>query len=68
MEILQSHAEYRDIPVIALSANAMRSDVARATETGFRRYITKPIDIPFFLAVLEEVLTPEEKDNIDSSQ
>jgi len=42
---LQNMEETHDIPVIALSANAMQKDIDRAKEAGFKGYITKPIDI-----------------------
>jgi protein-histidine pros-kinase len=33
------------IPVLAISANAMRNDIDAALDAGFFRYFTKPIDI-----------------------
>ncbi|MBL4664841.1 MAG: PAS domain S-box protein [Nitrospinaceae bacterium] len=42
---LQNMEETHNIPVIALSANAMQKDIDRAKEAGFKDYITKPIDI-----------------------
>jgi protein-histidine pros-kinase len=33
------------IPVLAISANAMRNDINAALDAGFFRYFTKPIDI-----------------------
>ena len=44
----------RDIPVIALSANALPGDIKRGLEVGFRHYLTKPINIPKFLDALRE--------------
>ena len=35
----------RDIPVIALTANAKPSEVKRGLKAGFHRYLTKPIRI-----------------------
>lgn len=37
------------IPIIALSANAMPDDINHALAKGFKEYITKPIDIQSFL-------------------
>lgn len=45
-----------DIPVIALSANAMQADVERGMQAGFKAYLSKPIDVTNFLDVLEGVL------------
>jgi len=41
------------IPCIALSANAMPSDIARALEAGFAAYWTKPLNVGAFLASLD---------------
>jgi len=44
------------IPVIALSANAIPSDIAKGLEAGFFRYLTKPIRINEFMQVLDAAL------------
>ncbi len=44
------------IPVLALSANAMPRAAEKGLAAGFRRYLTKPIQIPEFLAALDEAL------------
>lgn len=41
-------------PCIALSANAMPSDVKRGLQEGFEHYLTKPIDIPKFYELIED--------------
>lgn len=43
------------IPVVAVSASAMPHDIKRGMENGFFDYITKPIDIPRFMTVLERI-------------
>jgi protein-histidine pros-kinase len=53
---LQMDAATRRIPIIALSANAMPTDVQAALEAGFFRYLTKPLDIGEFLQVVAEAL------------
>jgi two-component system, sensor histidine kinase and response regulator len=44
-------------PAIAVSANAMPSDVTRGLKAGFARYLTKPLDMRLFMQTLEELLT-----------
>ncbi|MDB5907654.1 MAG: hybrid sensor histidine kinase/response regulator [Massilia sp.] len=44
------------IPVIALTANAMRSDIERGLASGFHSYLTKPIDIDEFNAAIDSTL------------
>lgn len=56
MNILRKDPVTARIPVIALSANAMRSDIDKGMEAGFFRYLTKPIKINEFLTVLTDAL------------
>ncbi|MEW5771326.1 MAG: PAS domain S-box protein [Pseudomonadota bacterium] len=51
----------RDIPVIAVSANAMTRDVRRAMEAGFDDYLTKPLDIGVFLKTIDHFLKDQEE-------
>ena len=53
---LREWPETRDIPVIGLSAAALLRDTKRAKETGFYRYLTKPVKVAELTAVLEELL------------
>ncbi len=53
---LKEEAETKDIPVIAVSADAMSGDLKRAMDMGFKAYITKPIHIPTFLNTINDVL------------
>jgi CheY-like chemotaxis protein len=46
----------RDIPVIAISANAMPADLERGLAAGFRDYLTKPIDQRVLVAALNKAL------------
>ena len=44
----------KNIPVFAISANAMLKDIERGMREGFDDYITKPIDVKtFFVAVMK---------------
>ena len=56
---LQTINETKNIPVIALTADAMNKDIKEAMEMGFRDYITKPIEIDRFLNCIDKVLTPD---------
>ena len=46
---LSTFNETRDIPVIALSANAMKHQVEEVMSIGFKLYMTKPINIQMLL-------------------
>ena len=54
--LLASWPETRSIPVIALSAAALPRDTARAKDSGFYRYLTKPVQLDVLTATLEEIL------------
>jgi signal transduction histidine kinase/ActR/RegA family two-component response regulator len=45
-----------DIPVIALSANAMPRDIEKGLASGFFRYLTKPIKVGPFMDTLDLAL------------
>jgi PAS domain S-box-containing protein len=49
MKILRADPLTAHIPIIALSANAMPSDIANGLEAGFFSYLTKPIKIGEFM-------------------
>ena len=53
---LKSAAETRDMPVIALTADAMAGDHEKAMEAGCDSYETKPIDLPLLLDKIEALL------------
>jgi protein-histidine pros-kinase len=44
------------IPVLAISANAIRNDIDAALDAGFFRYLTKPIDITALNDALDAAL------------
>jgi CheY-like chemotaxis protein len=41
---LKADPRFRHLPVVALTASAMKGDAARITEAGCDAYISKPID------------------------
>ena len=46
------------LPCIALTANAMLNERNRALEAGFDEFWTKPLDLPGFLAGIDQALGP----------
>ena len=54
--LLKKDALTRHIPVMALSANAIPHDIAKAMEAGFFRYLTKPIRVYEFMDALDAAL------------
>lgn len=59
MKYLQNKPETQDIPVVAISANAMPRDVKQGLAAGFCDYLTKPLDVTEFHRVIVEILQGE---------
>jgi len=51
-DALNSKFDCQNVPKIALSANALPSDVERGRKNGFTEYLTKPVDIDGLLEVV----------------
>ncbi len=58
--VMKEDTYMSDIPVIALTANAMPREVERGRELGFQAYLTKPIDVASTLAEITRVLEENE--------
>ncbi len=56
--LLKADAVTRDIPVIALTALAMKGDEERIRAAGCNGYISKPINYRAFLATIASELPP----------
>lgn len=54
--LIKSRQECRDIPVLALTASAMKGDEERILEKGFDGYVAKPIDVKKLLNAITEKL------------
>ncbi|MES2105707.1 MAG: response regulator [Pseudomonadota bacterium] len=55
-QILHNDPRTAHIPVIAITASVMPSDVRKGMAAGFFRYITKPIDIVKFTEAIDSAL------------
>ncbi|WP_200179159.1 ATP-binding protein [Ectothiorhodospira mobilis] len=53
---LRADASTAHIPVVALTAFATHRDVERGRDAGFDAYLTKPLEVERFLAVLDGML------------
>ncbi len=54
---MKAEARTSGIPILALTAHAMRGDKDRFLEAGCDGYISKPIDVKTFLASLQRYLS-----------
>lgn len=58
VRILKDDPDLRSIPVIAVTAFAMKGDDEKIRQGGCEGYIAKPISVVSFLKTVEEFLTP----------
>jgi len=56
--------EGKDIPIIALSAAAMKQDKEDAIESGMNAHLTKPIDPDELLSMLEAWIQPDHRETV----
>lgn len=55
---IRSNLGLEQLPVVAMTANAMQTDIIRCTQAGMNDHIAKPVDIQEMYAVLEKYLRP----------
>ncbi|RXT03831.1 PAS domain S-box protein [Ammoniphilus sp. CFH 90114] len=56
LQRLRTVPSTREIPIVAVSANAMPKDIQDALNRGFEHYITKPLDVPAFIKTITHLL------------
>jgi CheY-like chemotaxis protein len=52
MQEIRKLPQYRDLPLIAVTAKAMKGDREKCLEAGATDYVSKPVDMDQLLAVL----------------
>ena len=58
---LKADSKTHDIPIIALTAFAMKGDEQRALGAGCDSYISKPIDVDTFIETITGVINAQKK-------
>jgi PAS domain S-box-containing protein len=56
LDVLQSDAKVKGVPVVAVTANAMMHDIQRGKAAGFADYLTKPLQVTQFLETVDRHL------------
>jgi CheY-like chemotaxis protein len=64
LDVIRRNADYRTVPVIALTASVMYEEVRKLRDAGFDGVIAKPINYDVFPGVLDRILNGEQVWNI----
>ncbi len=64
--IIREELGYDSLPIIALTANAMQSDIDNTKKAGMQEHLAKPIDVEEFKALLLKYLVSDKESNIDN--
>lgn len=54
IQVIKSSQIYGDIPVIAVTAQAMQGDREKCIEAGAREYVPKPINLDRLISIIEQ--------------
>ncbi|MBQ8279263.1 MAG: response regulator [Roseburia sp.] len=57
---MENRPDGRNIPIVAMTANAFEEDVKKSLEAGMNGHLSKPIDIKKMYALLDMLLSEEE--------
>lgn len=68
LKMLQLDPSTAHIPLIALSGNALASNIQQGLEAGFFRYLTKPIKVKELINALNDALTLSKTPDIQSNK
>ena len=56
---IRAQSQFRHLPMIALSADALPEHIAKALQTGFNHYLVKPLQITRLLTILSTLPTTQ---------
>ncbi len=57
-ERIRAHADWKELPVIAMTASAMAADRERVLQCGMNDHITKPLDLDRMFSIMARWITP----------
>ena len=64
--IIRTMAEFKDLPIIAMTANVMKGDLERELQAGMNDHITKPIDVDEMFKTMAKWITTHQTPNTEN--
>jgi CheY-like chemotaxis protein len=64
MGAIRQISRFRSLPIVALTAKAMKGDRAKCIEAGASDYITKPVDLEQLFSVLRVWMSGDHHDSL----
>ncbi len=70
---IRSDEQFKDLPILALTANALSSDIKKSQEVGMQEHMSKPLNVEQFYRALLRYISHQNKsgaasENIESAQ
>jgi signal transduction histidine kinase/HAMP domain-containing protein/CheY-like chemotaxis protein len=62
---IRNLSRYADLPIIAVTAKAMKEDRAKSLATGANDYVTKPVDTDLLLGLISAHLAAQSEGSVD---
>jgi CheY-like chemotaxis protein len=56
LDVIRCDGRFKDLPIVALTANAMQGDREKALAAGFTSYISKPVSLSLLRSELARLL------------
>ncbi|HSA07562.1 MAG TPA: response regulator [Candidatus Gastranaerophilales bacterium] len=61
-KLLKDNSNFKDIPIIALTARVMEKDVEKAFSAGCSGFISKPFNVSTFASIINNFINPEKQE------
>lgn len=59
--VIRTDPRFDDLPIIAMTAHAMKEDKGRCLEAGMNAYLPKPVDPEHLFSILADQISPERR-------